>query len=69
MCGRFCCSFDPNTIKAKLCESHVTNSNIINWVNEEKYSSSYNVAPTNHVIVLHADPNNKQQVLHSMVRQ
>lgn len=36
------------------------------WVNKEKYHSKYNVCPTNNVLVMYCDPEQKRPVLRSM---
>jgi putative SOS response-associated peptidase YedK len=67
MCGRFCCALDPDSIKHKIYEDHISNDKNIKWIDQEEYHSSYNVAPTKNIVVLHTEMGKKEQVLHSMV--
>ncbi|KAI9474211.1 MAG: hypothetical protein EXX96DRAFT_581052 [Benjaminiella poitrasii] len=47
MCGRFCCSLDPTTIRTRLHdEYHVDQKTGMEWKDEDRYRASYNVCPT-----------------------
>ncbi|CAO3655673.1 unnamed protein product [Mucor hiemalis] len=67
MCGRFCCAIDPDTVKTRLYKDHISTDKELEWVDQEKYHSKYNVCPTNNVLVMYADPDHKQRtILRSM---
>lgn len=67
MCGRFCCSLDPSTLKCRLQKENVIQSAQIEWIGEEKHKSSYNVCPTRFVPVLFEKGENKEKLIQSMV--
>lgn len=70
MCGRFCCAIDPDTVKTRLYKDHISTDKELEWVDQEKYHSKYNVCPTNNVLVMYADPDHKQRtILRSMVNE
>lgn len=43
MCGRFACSLSREAIRQRL---HDNNINPTDWIDQEKYEGTYNVAPT-----------------------
>lgn len=69
MCGRFCCALDPETVQSRLYKDNISNDKDMEWVNKEKYHSKYNVCPTNNVLVMYCDPEQKRPVLRSMVNE
>ncbi|RUS19140.1 hypothetical protein BC938DRAFT_475808 [Jimgerdemannia flammicorona] len=58
MCGRLACALPPDAIKTALrCST---------WIDQDKYKSSYNVAPTSFQPVVREDPTTKEPFIHSM---
>ena len=67
MCGRFCCSLEPNSLKSKVVQDNYSKHKELDWVDQDKYYPSYNVCPTNKVIVMRNEVDKNQHVLQSMV--
>ncbi|KAI8076564.1 uncharacterized protein B0P05DRAFT_544963 [Gilbertella persicaria] len=66
MCGRFCCSLEPNTIRMRLQEEKVLEQSDIEWVNEEKYHTSYNFCPWQFVPALFEHGQKHTKLIQSM---
>jgi putative SOS response-associated peptidase YedK len=62
MCGRFACSLSREAIKNGL---HDNGINPEEWIDQEKYEGTYNVAPTYYIPVVKQSDNTFQ--LQSMV--
>jgi hypothetical protein len=62
MCGRFACSLGHEAVKQRLRENKLSPSE---WIDEDKYEGTYNVAPTYFIPVVRFADN--QYHLHSMV--
>lgn len=65
MCGRMCCSLNPESIKSKLHKDNITAAEDIEWVDEDKYHSSYNMCPTRYIVTMVEEGEKKR--LQSMV--
>jgi putative SOS response-associated peptidase YedK len=68
MCGRFCCSLDPETIRTQLHKDNVLQDKDIEWIDQERYRVSYNVCPTRWVPGLLEKGQEKAKCLQSMVK-
>jgi putative SOS response-associated peptidase YedK len=69
MCGRFCCAQDPDTIRTRLHKDNVVQDKDIEWVDQDKHRSSYNVCPTRWVPGLLEKDQEKTKCLQSMVKE
>lgn len=69
MCGRFACSLDPTTLKCRLEKENVIKDRKVEWIDEDKHSSSYNVCPTRFIPVLFEKGENKEKFIQSMVSE
>lgn len=67
MCGRFCCSLDPESLEAKLYRDNIVAEPDIRWVDKEKYFPSYNVCPAKYIVTMYQDRKSKKLVLQPMV--
>ncbi|KAI8083580.1 hypothetical protein BDF21DRAFT_337449 [Thamnidium elegans] len=66
MCGRFCCSLDPESLEIKLYKDNIVAESDIRWVDKEKYFPSYNVCPAKYIVTMYQDGKSKQPVLQPM---
>ncbi|GAA5805633.1 hypothetical protein HPULCUR_011154 [Helicostylum pulchrum] len=66
MCGRFCCSLNPESLETKLYEDNIVAESEIRWVDKEKYFPSYNVCPARYILTMYQDDKSKKQVLQPM---
>ncbi|KAI9241628.1 MAG: hypothetical protein BYD32DRAFT_457797 [Podila humilis] len=65
MCGRTAQGLAPARIRQQL-DSTLPSKPAETWIGEDKYRTSYNVAPTRYQPVVRADPKTKSYVVHMM---
>ncbi|KAF9905154.1 hypothetical protein EC991_001974 [Linnemannia zychae] len=65
MCGRTAQGLAPGQIRQQL-EKTLPSKPADTWIGEDKYRTSYNVAPTRYQPVVRADPQSRSYVVHMM---
>ncbi|KAI8971875.1 hypothetical protein BDF20DRAFT_703991 [Mycotypha africana] len=67
MCGRFCCSLNPEELKSRLYKENVLKHKNVSWIDETKHRASYNVCPARYIAtVFQSSEIDNERIMKSM---